>query len=143
MFLKRLSEVFCLVYLFVGMGGIIGSLLRYILSLLAVDFLGNGFPIGTILINLSGSFLLGWFSSTYVIPKKMHPYIIAAISTGIIGSFTTFSTFCLETVQLIEADEYMKGFLYLFISLIGGLLFVRMGLDFGEQCVKKWGKPND
>lgn len=130
-------EVLRLVYLFVGIGGVIGSLLRYLLSNLILNIWGEGFPIGTFLINLSGAFLLGLITSSLVIPKKLHPNLLAAISTGVIGSYTTFSTFCLETVQLIESEHYFKGFLYIFISLLGGLLLVRMGNQLGEQAIKK------
>jgi CrcB protein len=128
-----------LIYLFVGIGGILGSLLRYTLSILAVNIWGKGFPIGTLLINLAGAFTLGLFTSFFVTPKKLHPYLFTGISTGIIGSFTTFSAFSLETVHLIVIGNYILGFLYVFISLLGGLLFVRLGIIIGEQWSKKWG----
>ncbi|MBI0575945.1 fluoride efflux transporter CrcB [Neobacillus cucumis] len=125
-----------MVYLFVGMGGIIGSLLRYGLSLLAVNIWGERFPIGTLLINLTGAFLLGWFTSRFGQSKKLHPYFITAFSTGVVGSYTTFSTFCLETVRLMEAEAYIKGLIYVLFSLFGGLLFVKMGQNFGNETGK-------
>lgn len=128
-----------MVYFFVGIGGIVGSMLRYILSILAVDIWGKGFPLGTLLINLSGAFILGWLTSRVVVPKKLPPYLLTALSTGVIGSYTTFSTFCMETVNLIESADYIKGFFYIIISLIGGLFFVRMGMNLGEQQLKKRG----
>lgn len=129
-----------MVYLFVGIGGIVGSLLRYILSFLAVQIWGRGFPIGTLLINLTGSFLLGWLTTKYILPKKLHPYLLTALSTGVIGSYTTFSTFCLDSVQLLKSDRYFLGFIYIFMSFIGGLLFVRLGLSVGERGGTKEGK---
>lgn len=128
-----------MVYFFVGIGGIIGSMLRYILSILAVDIWGKGFPLGTLLINLSGAFILGWLTSRLVVPKKLPPSLLTALSTGVIGSFTTFSTFCIETVNLIESAHYIKGFLYMILSLLGGLFFVRLGINLGEQQLKKRG----
>ncbi|MED3564296.1 fluoride efflux transporter CrcB [Bacillus xiapuensis] len=122
-----------MVYLFVGMGGIIGSLLRYALSLLAEDIWGDRFPIGTLLINLTGAFLLGWFTTRFGDSKRLHPYLITAFSTGVIGSYTTFSTFCLETVRLLEAEDYFKGMIYILLSLFGGLLFVKLGQNFGKE----------
>jgi CrcB protein len=129
--------VFFLLYLFIGIGGIIGSMLRYLVSILAVQIWGKDFPLGTLLINLSGSFFLGWFTSAIVNQKKMHPYILTAISTGIVGSYTTFSTFCFETVHLLQMENYLKAFFYLLLSLFGGLFFVRLGVNVGEQQIKK------
>jgi fluoride exporter len=114
-------------------------MLRYILSILAVDIWGKGFPLGTLLINLSGAFILGWLTSRLVVPKKLPPSLLTALSTGVIGSFTTFSTFCIETVNLIESAHYIKGFLYMILSLLGGLFFVRLGINLGEQQLKKRG----
>lgn len=131
--------VLCLVYLLVGIGGILGSVLRYFIAMAASGLWGSGFPIGTVVINLTGSFFLGWFSSKFIMPQKLPPYILTAISTGVIGSYTTFSTFCLETVNLMEAGEQLKALLYLLISLVGGLLFVKFGMRFGNQQVKKEG----
>jgi fluoride exporter len=126
-----------LIYWFVGVGGVLGSLFRFLLSTLAVNIWGREFPIGTLLINLSGAFLLGWFSSAFVFPKKLHPNLIAALTTGVIGSYTTFSTFCLETVQLIESGDYLSGMFYVGISLFGGLLLVKLGITLGDQRLKK------
>jgi fluoride exporter len=129
-----------LIYFFVGIGGIIGSLLRFLLSTIAFDLWGKGFPFGTLLINLTGSFVLGWFTTKYILLKKLPPYLSSALSTGVIGSYTTFSTFCVETIHLVENNEYLKGLLYVFISLIGGLLFVRLGMSAGSRSLKV-GKP--
>lgn len=129
-----------MVYFFVGIGGIFGSLLRYFMSAIALDIWGNGFPIGTLLINLTGSFILGWFTTKVSLPKKLHPYIISTISTGVIGSYTTFSTFCLETVHLVENESYIKALLYVVISSFGGLLFVKFGMMCGNRSLLKVGK---
>ncbi len=125
--------VLCLVYFLVGIGGIAGSLLRYGLSLLAVHIWGKDFPIGTLLINLSGAFFLGWITSHFVYAKKLHPNLVTALSTGVIGSYTTFSTFCLETVDLFEKSDYLFGILYIAFSLLGGLLFTHLGIQSGRN----------
>ncbi|WP_312472676.1 fluoride efflux transporter CrcB [Neobacillus sp.] len=122
-----------MVYFYVGLGGIIGSLLRYSLAIIAVDFWGKGFPLGTLIINLSGAFLLGWITTHFVFPKKLHPYFLTALTTGVIGSYTTFSTFCLETVHLIEANEDILALLYILSSFLGGLFFVKLGSTIGEK----------
>jgi fluoride exporter len=116
----------------VGLGGIAGSLLRYFLSAIAGHFGGEEFPIGTLLINLSGALLLGWVSNQLVISKKLPPYLLTALTTGVIGSYTTFSTFCYETVHLFDTGEFLYGFLYLFVSLFGGVFFVSAGMHLSK-----------
>lgn len=122
-----------MVYLFVGIGGIIGSIIRYVLSNAVSDLWNSSFPYGTLFVNLTGSFLLGWVTNKLVALKKLPPHLLTALTTGVIGSYTTFSSFCLETIKLMEAGNYLFSFLYIVISLLGGLLFVRMGLKMGEQ----------
>ncbi|XJZ25807.1 fluoride efflux transporter CrcB [Bacillota bacterium Lsc_1132] len=122
-----------MIYLLVGLGGILGSLLRYLVSFATRDLWNLGFPLGTLFINLTGAFLLGFITSRFVTPKKFDPTILTAFSTGVIGSYTTFSTFCLETVQLFDTGAYMKAFFYIGISLAGGLLFVHLGMQAGNQ----------
>ncbi|MFL6562661.1 MAG: fluoride efflux transporter CrcB [Bacillus sp. (in: firmicutes)] len=129
-------EVLDLIYLFVGLGGMAGSLLRYLISVIVVHLWGGDFPIGTLIINLSGAFLLGWVTSHLVIPRKLNPTLITALTTGVIGSYTTFSTFCYETVHLYERGEYLFVFLYSFVSFYGGLFLVKAGMDLSEKGSK-------
>lgn len=129
-----------MVYLFIGVGGIAGSLLRYFISIMTFHFWNPAFPAATLMINLTGSFLIGWCSSYFHESKKVPTYLKSAITTGLIGSYTTFSTFCLETIQLIESGEYLKGIIYVFISLLGGLLFVNLGLKIGSKSENEMGK---
>jgi fluoride exporter len=122
-----------LIYFLVGLGGIIGSLIRYVLSVIAVMILGKEFPFGTLFINLTGALLLGFITNRFVSFSKMHTYLYSAFTTGVIGSYTTFSTFCLETVHLLETGKYFFGVIYLVVSLFGGLFFVRVGIKLSEQ----------
>jgi CrcB protein len=128
--------VCALIYFLVGLGGVVGSLLRYLLSVFAVVVWGKEFPIGTLLINLTGSFLLGFMTNHVVSSNKIHPYLFTALTTGVIGSYTTFSTFCFETVHLLETGKYIFGFLYLIVSLFGGLFLVKAGMLLSEQANK-------
>lgn len=125
-----------LIYFLVGLGGVVGSLLRYLLSVFAEVVWGKEFPIGTLLINLSGSFLLGFMTNHVVSSNKIHPYLFTALTTGVIGSYTTFSTFCFETVHLLETGKYIFGFLYLIVSLCGGLFLAKTGMLLSEQAKK-------
>ncbi|UII54304.1 fluoride efflux transporter CrcB [Cytobacillus spongiae] len=120
-----------MIYLYIGAGGAIGSLLRYLISLLAIGSWGNSFPYGTLCANLIGAFLLGWFTSTAG-RKCLSPQLTAGIGTGLIGSFTTFSTLSNELVSLIEQSAYVAAFAYAVISMIAGLLVAYLGMVLGK-----------
>ena len=92
----------------VGIGGMVGSMLRYGVSMLPMEC-GDGFPIKTLLTNIVGCFLIG---------------IIVMLKTGVCGGFTTFSTFALESVTLIQKGDILSGLLYIVFSVAGGMLAV-------------------
>ncbi|MDE3838933.1 fluoride efflux transporter CrcB [Bacillus methanolicus] len=121
-------------YVTVGLGGIIGSLLRYFLSVAALSLWGKGFPIGTLLANLLGAFALGWLTKNMYVARKLPPYIVSGIGTGIIGSFTTFSTFSLETIQLVEQNSMFLALIYVIASFIGGLFFAWLGSFIAQKA---------
>jgi CrcB protein len=123
---------FLKVYLYVGAGGVIGSLLRFIISLLTLQAWGNIFPFGTLTVNLIGSFALGWFTKRLVLTRAISPHLSSAIGTGLIGSFTTFSTLSTEFLKLMQSGDYYTLTLYAVISVIGGLIFASFGSRFGE-----------
>ena len=108
-------------YFSIGIGGIIGSLLRYFVSLWSGNLLGNSFPFGTLIANIAGAFLLGIFTRKVAESNRANPNYVLAIGTGAIGSFTTLSTLSTETVLLIEKSEWLLAFIYIILSLIGGL----------------------
>ncbi|EIJ78169.1 hypothetical protein PB1_11434 [Bacillus methanolicus PB1] len=114
-------------YVTTGLGGIIGSLLRYFLSVTALSLWGDGFPFGTLAANLLGAFAFGWLTNNKAVFRKLPAHIVSGIGTGIIGSFTTFSTFSLETLQLVEQDHLFFAFLYVIFSLLGGLYCAWLG----------------
>jgi fluoride exporter len=118
-------------FILVGIAGIIGATLRYLLGVYFSQWWLNDFPLATFVTNMVGSFLLGWF--THFLPrfKALHPHVITAMGTGLIGSFTTFSTFSVENVHLIEASKWGTAILYVILSLWGGLLFSWIGYRLG------------
>lgn len=115
-------------YVWIGIAGIVGTWLRYGLGLGVQRLISQPmFPIGTLLINLIGCFALGWFSHWVMDKPYISPSIRTSISTGLIGSFTTYSTFSVETVQLFRQGLYGSGMTYVSISLVGGLCLVWFG----------------
>ncbi|MGD6974523.1 fluoride efflux transporter CrcB [Bacillus altitudinis] len=126
-----------MIYFLVGSGGIIGSLLRYYLGVFTHSWWGYNFPLGTLLINLIGCFVLGWFTNKIVRLKQFHPYVLAALGTGLVGSFTTFSTFSVETVILIQHHSAELALLYVLLSLFGGLLMSWLGYEIGYRSFKR------
>lgn len=122
-----------MVYIGVGLGGMLGSLLRYLVSLGSSNLLNNGFPTGTLIANLAGSLFLGWFTARTMARGKVKPVLAAAIGTGLTGSFTTFSTFSLETLIMIETNRLGLATFYVLLSAIGGLLLAGWGYKSGRD----------
>ena len=65
--------------------------------------------------------------------QKLNPYFLTAFTSGVVGSYTTFSTLCTDTVKLVDHGAYGISFVYILGSLFGGLIFVRMGLTLGGK----------
>lgn len=126
-----------MVYIYVGIAGIIGALLRYWVGIIFHQWWFLDFPLATFLTNMAGSFILGWFTTFLPRLKFLNPYIITALGTGFVGSFTTFSTFSVETVQLISESKWGTAILYVLLSLWGGLLASWAGYHLGMEAKKE------
>lgn len=125
-------------FLLVGVAGMIGALLRYYVGIMFHSGVPGAFPLGTFVANMAGSFVLGWFTTHIMAMKRLHPYVLTAIGTGLIGSFTTFSTFSVEAVGLLHGGYFKMGAFYVLISLFGGLFMSALGYYTGKQLYKKW-----
>ena len=115
--------------LFVGIGGAIGAILRYLLSQLPFQ---HDFPLKTLLINLLGSLAIGYLSAKF---QQSHWFEGDQwlLITGVCGGFTTFSTFSLESLQLIQNGNTRLAIFYMIVSLIGGLCCVGIGFFLGNS----------
>ena len=122
-----------MLYVYVGLAGAVGALARYGLVLLIASFGTSPFPVATLLINLIGSFLLGWLTHRFLQAGKPSPQIVTIIGTGMIGSFTTFSTFSVETIQLVEHDHVLLAVTYVFLSITFGLWSSWFGYRIGTK----------
>lgn len=120
-------------YLLVFIGGGLGSMARYGVSVFGMRLLGQGFPWPTLLINIIGSavmgLLTGWLAVQGTGPQQLRLFI----ATGVLGGFTTFSTFSLETVMLYERGQLGLAVAYVATSVgVGvGALFLAMKLARG------------
>ncbi|WP_409250950.1 fluoride efflux transporter CrcB [Bacillus sp. SCS-153A] len=118
-----------MIYLLVGLGGAAGSILRYLTGNLLLGVNPAAFPYGTLAVNLAGSFLLGLLTDTLLKNRRLSSDVTAALGTGLIGSFTTFSAFSIETIGLFQEGHYFLAFIYFFLSIMGGLFFAWCGLN--------------
>ncbi|WP_449539243.1 fluoride efflux transporter CrcB [Ferdinandcohnia sp. Marseille-Q9671] len=110
---------------YVMIGGFFGACCRYLLGEWVPA--PNGFPIGTLTINVIGCFFLGWLVTFIANHKKINPKISLLFGTGFIGSFTTFSTFSVEVVHLLDGGYIGLAFLYVVASLLAGLMLSYFG----------------
>ena len=119
--------------LFIAMGGSIGAVLRYSASLGVASIMGRGFPYGTLFVNVFGSLLIGLFSVVLLDRFNVGPEWRAAIFVGVLGSFTTFSTFSLETLNLLEQGELVAATTNVLLSIVVCLVAVWFGVILGRQ----------
>ncbi len=109
--------------LFVGIGGFIGSVCRYLIGLIPLSP-SNGFPVKTLVINVAGAFAIGLIAAAAAKNADISPRIVLLLKTGICGGFTTFSTFALEISDLIRGGSWAATAAYMLLSLILGVAAV-------------------
>ena len=103
-------------YLLIGLGGALGSILRFVLSGAVARWVGHAF-LGTMFVNVTGSFTIGFIAA--LSPMKAWEQLLMV---GLLGGYTTFSTFEMETLLLAEGGEFLKAALYVVLSV--GLGFI-------------------
>ena len=114
-------------------GGAVGALLRFWMSGWAYGLFGRGFPYGTLLVNVLGSLLMGVLFALLVERAAAAPEWRALLMIGLLGSFTTFSTFSIETLNLLEGGEYSKAVLNIGLSVVLCLAAAMAGVVAGRQ----------
>lgn len=116
-------------------GGALGALSRYALSGLSHKLIESTFPIGTLTVNLAGSFIIGLlFGLTEFVDLSSN--IRAFLFIGILGSFTTFSTYTLETLNLFKDGEIKTAFFNILYHNVFGLILVFMGFFAARALIK-------
>lgn len=114
-------------YLIVGAGGFFGAIARYAVNILVVKIWPYEFPLGTFLINVSGSFIIGLFMTYAIERSSLDPAWRLLIVTGFLGAYTTFSTFEYETQRLVETGALRWALLNILASVVVGYLAVQTG----------------
>ncbi len=118
----------------VALGGACGAVVRFLMSSGLYQWLGRDFPYGTLAVNVVGSFLIGLLTEALILQRiSFGLEYRAAILIGFIGAFTTFSTFSLETLYLMEQGNLTKAALNVVISVGGCLFAVWLGLLVGRS----------
>ena len=119
--------------LFIAFGGALGAVMRYGASVSVYSLLGRGFPYGTMFVNVTGSLLMGLLSVILLDRFNVGPEWRAAILVGLLGSFTTFSTFSIETLNLLEQGDMTRAFANMILSVVVCLAAVWIGVSLGRQ----------
>jgi CrcB protein len=105
-----------MIYLLIALGGATGSLLRYLVGGAVQRMSDSGFPVGTMVVNVSGCFIIGVLVRQFL-NMQLSPELRALLIVGFCGGFTTFSTFSAETLGLIEGGEYGRAAGYVVLSV--------------------------
>lgn len=121
--------------LYIALGGALGAVARYALGSWIHSWAGAGFPWGTFVINIVGSFLIG-LSLRYLDAITAAPEMRALMTVGVLGAFTTFSTFTYETIMLLQEGAWHRAVFYAAGSLAIGLLAVGSGLYLGARVLQ-------
>ena len=120
----------------IALGGALGALARFGLSYFVQSFHGTNLPLGTLVVNVLGSFLLGIVGAFVMAhAAEQHLFLRAAVGVGFLGSFTTFSTFELENHTLLSDGQWLAASAYAGASVFVGLLAVHLGILVGRMLL--------
>jgi fluoride exporter len=125
---------------YIAVGSAIGGVSRYLVGGLSQRLAGGTFPIGTLLINVTGSFLLGLILRYGVETTTLTPEIRAFLTVGFCGGYTTFSTFSYETIALAEDGQWARAALYVALSVGLSLVATFLGFVAARELVQIRGR---
>jgi len=119
-------------YLMVGLGGFLGSLARFWLGGYISEHMGTRFPYGTFVINISGSFVIGFIMTVLTENAHWSPNWRYLVPVGFIGAYTTFSTFEYETLRSVQEGQWIVAMLNVVLSVVLGFAGVWLGVAAGR-----------
>ena len=123
------------IYLAIALGGSLGAVSRYWMASSTYQWLGLGFPYGTLAVNLLGSLVMGFLWVLLLHRFEVGEEIRHGLLVGFLGSFTTFSTFALDVLHLTTGDEILKAILYVLLSVLLCILGAWAGLVAARQLI--------
>ncbi|GLR69981.1 fluoride efflux transporter CrcB [Agaribacter marinus] len=119
-------------YLAVAGGGAIGACMRLFVNQTSINLLGKGFPFGTLAVNVVGSFLIGLLYAWFEQQEVASPILKAFLTVGMLGALTTFSTFSLDTILLMQAGSVLKAIGNIILNLSLCLLCVWLAITLAK-----------
>ncbi|MCP4390521.1 MAG: fluoride efflux transporter CrcB [Gammaproteobacteria bacterium] len=123
------------IYIAIAVGGSLGAVSRYWVSSTTYQWLGQGFPYGTLAVNLLGSLVMGFLSVLLVHRFHVSDEIRVGLLAGFLGSFTTFSTFAMDALHLAGNEAIVKAIVYILLSVLFCILGAWAGLVAAKQMI--------
>ena len=124
-----------MIWWYVAVGSAAGGVARFALSTVVQQRAGPNFPVGTLVVNISGSLLLGFLMRLALGTDLISPETRVLLTTGFCGGYTTFSTFTYETMMLIEDGETMRAGLYIVLSVVLSLIGAWLGTAAARELI--------
>ncbi len=121
-------------YVAVAVGGALGALARWAVGL-GLSHPPGGWPWATVTVNVTGCLLIGLLLAVLLARAPDHPWLRPFLATGVLGGYTTFSTFAVDAVQLADVGRWPVAVGYVLLSVVGGLAAVVLGLLLGRRTV--------
>lgn len=125
-------------YIFIGVGGFLGAILRFWIKTIPLQNYKELIPINTLFINVMGSFLLALITTAALEVLKMDVDMRLGICTGFLGAYTTFSTLCKEASELINKGYYFSSLSYIVNSVTLGLVAAFLGIVIAREVLQKY-----
>ncbi len=124
-----------LIWLYVAVGSAAGGVGRYVIGGAIQQRFGLGFPLGTLIVNITGSLLLGFILRLALGGTQMSPETRILLTTGFCGGYTTFSTFTYDTAMMFENGQYRRAFVYVVLSVVLSVLATFAGFALAQSTL--------
>ncbi|HET6334034.1 MAG TPA: fluoride efflux transporter CrcB [Polyangiales bacterium] len=122
--------------LFVALGGALGTVLRYLANVVCAERFGTGFPYATLAVNTIGSCALGLFSQIIAEKSLAGVPLALVVGTGVLGGFTTYSSFNLETLRMLQQGEVARAVFYASLTFVTCLALGALGIVIGARMMR-------